>query len=459
MRNLRKVAWLLRLEMRLAIRSAAQYAGDTGLKLMAAGAGLLYLVLNGLFSLLLPPEALRLAANPDILVISAVLLAVMFSVLSANQIFQLVAMRRDTLLIFLSPFPASVVLFARILTAACKTALLPLFIITPILNQFIFRGQYELWGFIPATVALSILVSCMWTAVFSLSVRTIGVNSSKIVASFAGLFAALAFGMVTATRHTLHIGIPAISSSALPSGIVWLSSSIMGNPLPLLVLVLAACIALATISVTQHKMLLHVVFSQELTKKSSVVDSRFSSSFLWAILKKEWRLVLRDSDFWLHFVRITFVILIAAGFLYKTGYGMPVVAAAIVVACCIMANDISWLMVATEKASELIASSPRSFSEVLRAKVIAAGILPVAALLTICLGYGLNNLKLSLVSCVVGVPAVSTTVALNTVMAFRKKSLRIATGTAQPGPIVVAQAFSILCFGLAALLLSRLLYP
>jgi hypothetical protein len=77
-------------------------------------------------------------------------------------------------------------------------------------------------------------------------------------------------------------------------------------------------------------------------------------------------------------------------------------------------------------------------------------------LLTICVLYSFDNLKLSIIPGLVGLPAISVTVALNTAMAFRKRSLQMSNGTRQPAPMVVAQAFSILCFGLATLLLSRI---
>lgn len=142
---------------------------------------------------------------------------------------------------------------------------------------------------------------------------------------------------------------------------------------------------------------------------------RFGGGLSRGLRRKEWRLLIRDSNLFAQIgLQIIYTVPIAV-MLLRNEHLPAVIALAptIVVVAAQVAASLAWIVVSGEDAPELIASAPVASSEVDRAKLGAIA-LPVLVILALpLLGLAMMSWQAALITAVVAAGAVASTALLN----------------------------------------------
>ncbi|MGH8157000.1 MAG: hypothetical protein ACREPQ_02680 [Rhodanobacter sp.] len=422
-RSFALIPWLLKNELRLSWRRQRRSLGNVGALLSPLLIIFLYAVMNIFFAIL--QTASSTSSNYAYtfdhatgLALLGVWLIMLASAITPSA--EMINARGDWELIVSSPISLRAVVLSRILLIAVRALALPVILLTPAINVRILYGAPGLLQFYPALAALS-LSAAGTSALIALCMPVqFGLSRTKAYLALAGLAVIGTIIAVTLFIGTVNFIRPTIKSfedSRFFCMIDWLGNGMFTDPLPMATLCLFGVgLVIAALGPTSERILRSTKNCHLMTKaKFSSEKVLFADSLLLAMIRKEWRLMRRDWRFFLDFIREVIVlstILILT--LQEARSNLIGVSAALSISiCAIMANDLSWRMVAVEQLPDLITISPTSVDAIIKCKAIAASFLPLTALIMLTLMLVVWAPKAAFITILFGSCAIVGAVLLN----------------------------------------------
>lgn len=399
--------WLLRHELRLTWRFVLD-AWSRG-----KGARRVWIrlsVIAVLLHLCAAPIALGIAMSPwtakpfDVLLLTGGL-AVVWSLMlsqSLHGIIQSVYMRGDLDLLLSSPLPARKVLTVRALAVAVNAVSAWALLFIPLVDMLVVFGQ---WRWIAAFGVLFSLALTASAAGVGLAMGLFALLGARRTRTVAQIIAVL-IGAVAFFLSQLHAFLPADTRKALWAWLqqlanddtlgaghgLWLPAhALLGDIAALTICVLGSLVVfVGAIWALGHAFAANATAVAGISTRPAAVAQvgrklkPFCGGVRTALLVKEWRLLIRDP--WLISQMLMQVLyLMPLCFLYwRESYGQHAAIGGVGMMAAVvaghLAGGLSWITIAGEDASDLLACAPIEPREVLRAKLTAA-LAPVAAIL------------------------------------------------------------------------------
>ncbi len=395
--------WLLAHEMKLSWRTAMGKRGAARTAIVLCGFGAIALTLC-------VPIALALARRPVALtpVLAAVLdvvLLVIFNLMLSQTLSGAVLAfytRGDLDLLLSSPLSGRKVLAVRAISLALAPFLIYGALVTPFLIPAAATG-HPAW--LAAYVVLAALAMFATTVGVGLAMALFAVIGPRATRTVGQLLAALVGASVYLTFQARNMfpdqGAAMLrrlttfaSATRFGAGapLAWPAQALVGEPLPLLIVATAAGLAFfALVAGLGRRFIADAGVgsgtdsgARPSRRQSGAVQARFASSPFTAILRKEWRLLLRDPTL-LSQVVLRLLYLLPIGFFLFRDTGLHDTmrvargAGALTFFVGQLAGSLAWIAISAEDAPELIACSPIAPGAARRAK-LAAALTPVAVL-------------------------------------------------------------------------------
>jgi ABC-2 type transport system permease protein len=391
------VPWLMRHELRLVLRTSAQFSWRA--------AGVLGAVLVGLAALGGAPLAAMVAdrsllSTPGAALAIDLTLAVLFSLMLSQTLSMTVQAfyeRGDLDLLLSSPVPARRLLFVRCAGIALGAIGLYLFIATPLVAAVVVRGRWQLlalyplllsMGFAAAGVGL-LLALVLFTTLGPRRTRTVG----QVLAAFTGAAIVLGFQLPQLLPHG-HALLAEWLSGALRRGwfaqgsaLAWPLRAGLGAPGPLLGLALLAgalFIGAVEIAGTRFTALAAAAAGTHTRRARNRRPRPFRTGPQSVLIRKELRLIVRD-PLLLSRLLLPVLYLIPAVLVSFSRGPFADVAASIGAALLTLiagqiAGNLAWITISAEDAPDLLRCAPVTPALARRAKLLAAVIplLPLA---------------------------------------------------------------------------------
>ncbi|MES3022495.1 MAG: hypothetical protein V4857_13025 [Pseudomonadota bacterium] len=399
--------WLLRHEFRVFLYglSAPLSKGSASRRMKKSSIAVwcvLTLLLHGVaVAMLLPLNAAGRSLPPQMPMVATIVLAILFTLMLSGALkFSVEALfeRGDLDLLLSSPISSRSIFTARLAAVVGGVALLFLFFLAPFANAGLALGQFHWLAIYPAIVSMAAIAASLAMLLTLSLVRAFGVRRTRVVAQVLGalsgamvfLFSQLFSGALESTTAGMLARIkPWLKPGQWlgPESWFWLpGQAILGAPLPLLGLMLAAA---ALFLVTVH--CTHAFFVRGLQQAVSSVRAaarpagelrfHFETSLLRIVLRKEWRLILRDPQLISQvLLQLLFILPLGGMLVVKGSSALVGLAAGLAFLCGSLAASLAWVTIAAEDAPDLLRAAPCGQGTVRRAKLAAAA-LPSLALL------------------------------------------------------------------------------
>lgn len=322
-----------------------------------------------------------------LLMLAAVMLASALSS-SVEALFE----RNDLDLLFSAPIFPRPVLMARTLTVAGATLFLHGVYLLPIANMAMLTGRTWLWSLYLVAPLMALLLAAIAMLVSLSLVKLLGARRTRtLVQVIAVIAGALGFLLTQfGPRASRSLDFSASSAGAIPvDALNLIAQPVLGDLRALLALALAAT-ALCALAWTR----LDRVFlrgSQEIMikrarkrpRKAHVRAQRMTRNLVVDVCSKEWRSIARDPLLMTR-IGLTFAYMAPALVIVWRGDTSDPWAATAATATCVfvaslLSQQLAQLTVNMEDAPQLLLASPRSVSELLTAKTVAAAV-PAGAL-------------------------------------------------------------------------------
>lgn len=400
--------WLLRHELRLTWRAAADAwsRGKGAKKRLWPRLTVFAVVLH----LCAAPIAFAMAVSPwqpkpfDVLLLTGGILVVWSLILSQalHDIIQSVYMRGDLDLLLSSPLPPRKVLTVRALATAVNAASAWAFLCIPLVDMLVVFGQWRWLSAFGVLLSLALTATAVGVALAMGLFALLGARRTRTVAQVV----AVLIGAVAFILSQLQAFLPADSRKALWAWLeelargdrlgaghpLWFPAhALLGEVRPLLICLAASVVVfVAAIWALGHAFAANAAAAAGIATRPAAVGRapgrprRFRAGVRTALLVKEWRLLVRDP--WLISQMLMQVLyLLPLCFLYwRESYGQHAAIGGVGMLAAViaghLAGGLSWITIAGEDASDLLACAPIRAGEVLRAKLTAA-LAPVAVIL------------------------------------------------------------------------------
>ncbi len=395
--------WLLAHEMKLSWRTAMGKRGAvrTTIVLCAFGAIALFgcapiaLALAGRTVMLTP----GLAAGLDAALL--VLFTLMLSQTLAGAVLAFYT-RGDLDLLLSSPLSGRKVLAVRAIGLALAPFLVYAALITPLVLPAAATGHP---GWLAAYGVLAAVAMLAAAAGVGLAMALFAVIGPRATRTFGQLLAALVGASLYLTFQARNL-FPDRGARVLQglgtfvtverfgpaAPLAWPAHALVGEPLPLLIVVaLAGIVFFALVAGLGRRFIADAGVGAATDTgprlgrpRSGAAPARFASSPFNAIVRKEWRLLLRDPTL-LSQVLLRMLYLLPIGFALFRHVGASTMVTAARAAAVLtflagqLAGSLAWIAISAEDAPELIACSPYDGGAARRAKLIAA-LTPVAVM-------------------------------------------------------------------------------
>ena len=308
--------------------------------------------------------------------------------------------RGDLDLLLSSPLPMRRVLISRLLAIAINAAFLPLLLVVPLVNGMVLRGRFAWIGVYPALASLALIAAAAGSAITFGLLASVGPRWTRIAArTLATLFGAVSF---LATQAHLLLPQPVrvrVWDALLPApgaaGLQWWPArAVLGDPWPILGLMAVAAAAVLAVSAALGQAYGTGVMSNLAVPRAvrtAGVERRFGSGRFRALVRKEWRLLVRHPGLGAQlFYQFVFLVPGAIA-LRNVGDTAWHASAGVVFLTAMMTGRITKVIVAgpfeSDQATALALSSPTGPTLVVRAKMLVTvaalavvGGLPVAAI-------------------------------------------------------------------------------
>jgi ABC-2 type transport system permease protein len=303
--------------------------------------------------------------------------------------------RGDLDLLLSSPIPTRSIFTVRLLSVACSTVALFLFLFAPVANVALMLGRPGWLAIYPVLAALATLCACGGMLLTLLLVRLLGARRTRVVAQVvAALAGALLFLMSQAYNFMSQGSGPDVTARLMqglvaggvlaPDSLLWLPGrAALGMPLPLLGMVVVAAAVFALTVARTHCFFVHGLqqaasASRTRARADGPLRLRVRSSLIDTIVIKEWRLIARDPHL-ISQVLLQLIYLVPILFLILHGSDtpLPTVGAALPVLCSSLTASLAWIAVSAEDAPDLLLLSPASQPLIRLAKLAAATMPPL----------------------------------------------------------------------------------
>lgn len=361
--------------------------------------------------------------------------------------------RNDWDLIRTAPTGLRQILVTRLLFITARVLMLPLLVVSPLINLRVASGESGLLQFYPALAFTALAVTALAAVAVLLIPARISVGKVGRYATLLGLvlIGAVLFAVLsTSVAHPISLLAAAAEGTTVFSGARWLGAGFVYSTSALLVLAVAGVLgtALAVRPIIARILKVPQARFNQASVTLRAKPVRFSQSPLIATLKKEWRLILRSWEFLSDAVRNIIVLATIAFLLVNeapTGFSGSI-AAILVVTCAVLGNDLSWRMVATDELPDLLEITPVGVSRVIYNKLVAAGLPALSVLICFDMFVMFLSPRMALLAFVFGICAIMTALVLN----IRRVPIGRGVGgarIAQDTQLVLAQAISLGCWG------------
>jgi len=307
--------------------------------------------------------------------------------------------RGDMDLLLSSPLPSRSIFAVRLTGVILGVASIYLLFLAPLAHVGVMQGHPRWMALYPVLLGMAtIAAACAMLLTLAL-VRWLGARRTRVVAQVLGALAgALLFILSQLPNLAVQSGERgegmlmrlAKSSAAIDAGsLVWLPGrALLGDPLAAAIV---GVVALSAFVLTV--MLTHRSFTRGLQLTAGVTGShkrpagalrfRFGSDLATSVIRKEWRLILRDPQLisqvllqLLYLLPILFVV-----FRKDDGPSLAV-GAGLTLLCGSLSTSLAWIVLLAEEAPDLLQSAPANARTIRRAK-LAAAIGPVLALVCV----------------------------------------------------------------------------
>ncbi|WP_293388038.1 hypothetical protein [Nevskia sp.] len=317
------------------------------------------------------------------------LLSLEFFMLMAAMIgsFRLILAGRELSLHLSSPLPFERVLWMRVVSLIAGTWAISILLVTPVANMGALLGEPLFLLAYPVTVMMAMVTLALALFIIGLAVRLFGVVQARRVLQVVQALVPLGFVAVSLLSRDPQAkasdGGHGIASSGLAAHahLVRLPALAMtGDLTALLSMSLLAGLSLVLATRYAAPAILQAVQSpdnapprQRRQQASGETMPRFRPGLLRVVMLKEWRTIVRDPR--LAIALLAQPMLIVAFFygnLFKGQYQLAAAVAATTFFAGQLSQYISNLMISAEEAPALLGASPRSRSQLIAYKCIAA---------------------------------------------------------------------------------------
>ncbi|MFN9188320.1 MAG: hypothetical protein ACK5WG_17595 [Betaproteobacteria bacterium] len=387
-----RTAALLRHELRLIVRYLGLdgWAEGTGGKVALLALVQLLLHLIAWLFVVFMPDAKPNSIGGQV-VLACIGLAVFALLLgyALNQWVEALFLRRDLDLLLSAPVRPAQVLMARTLSVFVSALGLSAMLLLPVANVGVLTGRSWLGGLYMSVPVLALLASTVGLLLGLLAVRMLGVARARttiqVLAILTGglLYVFTQWGLRWVERWVAHAGdLPVLVTSAASAT----SAIALGSPLAM---ALGLPVTFALLGFAWHK--LGHVFGQthqageSAARPARVGSQRFSTGLLLAMLRKEWRCLLRD-PLVLSRLALSLFYIAPAVVVFATGGGsdrLGAVPAAftLVFAAGLLGMQLAHIFVNADETPDLTYGGARALNHVLTAKLVSA-VVPCIGLAT-----------------------------------------------------------------------------
>jgi len=408
------IGWLLRHEIKLAWYNAAPGKSNAARRPGTAGlatVGLVWLALHGIAFFIVARAGAIDPSDPRVLVaVTALLYGCMTFMLSSalNGSVLVLFERGDLDLLLSSPLPSRSIFTVRLGVVAATTAAVYFFFLAPFAHAGAVLGHARWLAVYPVVLGVATIIACAAMLLTLALVRRLGARRTRtvaqVIAVLAGALTFIASQLFNFLAHSHEeqamtaFGRAFASTGLLGAGSpLWLPGrALLGEPLPVLVLVLLAGAAFVLTAGRTHRFFAHGLqqaASMAETKRRPVqaVPHRFRASLFDSVVRKEWRLIRRDphliSQVAMQLVCLLPLCLVIFG---KDEIPYPVVTSSLTLVCCLLTSSVAWIAVAAEDAPDLLRLAPAPFA-VIRLAKLAAGVMPSLLIAALPLAWLILN--------------------------------------------------------------------
>lgn len=330
--------------------------------------------------------------------------------------------RGDLDLLLSSPISSRSIFTVRLAGVVLGVALLALLLLMPVANVGLLMGQVRWSGIYPTLLGCATLASSLAMLATLGLVKLIGVRRTLVTAQLLGALAGAGFFILSQLFGNANVGFkeqvmaqvgPWFQAGAVlgPDSIIWIpAKALFGSPVEM-----ALFVGLAGLSFWLTAHYTHGFFVRGLQQSTAIARQppldradaasslaaqqvrirkvRFIEGVLPNVLRKEWRLILRDPQLisqillqLLYTFPIFFII-------FKDRVLLPGVGGALTYLAGSLAASLIWIIISAEDAADLLSSSPVGARKIRNVKLLAA-VLPVLLLfLPAMVWLALNDLK------------------------------------------------------------------
>lgn len=373
-------AWLLRHELRLALRGTGPrrgwFARMLPLILLATvptlgGIALAWAVTR---------QALPLARYAGFAGAGIAALLVLMLSTAAIAVLRTFHDRHDLDLLLSAPIPPSRILAAKAVGVAVTVAAPFTLFVAPFALTAALRGEPRFLGTLAMVGVDATIATAVALGVTGVLFDALGARRARVAVQLGAAITGGAAFLLTQARSIspgLADRLYAAIARPLPSPLDWPGRATVGAPLPLAAMIALAALAAwgATRFAARH---LAASEAAAAARPARSRPFRFRGGLTRIVVAKELRLIARDPEL-ITQIALRLVYLIPLGALIVNGGGAgagPVVAAAATAAAGLLASSLAWIVVCAEDAPDLLAVAPASGATVERAKLLAACLVP-----------------------------------------------------------------------------------
>lgn len=390
------VPWLMRHELRLILRTSAQFSWRLA---AALGIVLVGLVAYGGAPLAAAAADRHLMASPAAALAADLTLAVLFSLMLSQALSMTVQAfyeRGDLDLLLSSPVSPRRVLFVRCASIAFSTVAVYLFIVTLLLAAVVVRGQWRMLATYPLLLSMGLAATGVGL-LFALGLfATLGPRRTRtfgqLLAAFTGAFIVLAFQIPQFLPHHQAIIAQWLAEVlrrgwfAQSSPLAWPLRAAFGAPGPLLGLAglsIAFFVGAVQVAGRRFGALASAAAGAQTRRVRSRPPRPFRTGLRSVLIHKELRLIARD-PLLLSRVLLPVLYLIPAMLVSFSRGPFASMAAAIGASLLTLiagqvAGNLAWITISAEDAPDLLRCAPVTRSLTRRAKLTAA-VIPLGVL-------------------------------------------------------------------------------
>lgn len=415
-----EIAWFARHEARIAFRDlGAMLRAGRKTRVFAAialvvAASVLHLIAWSTVA----GEAAR-AAAPDLRTLALVTtgLALTASLLLSQAIESITRVlygRGDLDLILSSPLSPWLVLATRVTVVATTVSTMTLFLAGPFANVLAAAGGARWLCIYPVVFALGIAMTALGLLVTLALVRFVGIARTRLAAQIVAALigAGFAIGLQMAaiaeygqlSRFAVATSDTMLALAPSPESLFWWPArAATGDPVAALAFVLGCAVLFAGTLAACLRRLAGAAYATgglAVAPVTTKPKAFATGSPGLALMRKEWRLLVRDP--WLvSQTLMQMLYLLPPAFMLWRSYGdggarLAILAPILVMTAGQLAGSLAWLAISGEDAPDLIASAPIDPAQAVRAKVASVLVIVGAAILPFAVALGLVELAVGI---------------------------------------------------------------